>query len=141
MTRISTRRQWLRNWANLALFAMLALLVSPALAWNCCCHEVSQTPVQLHAQSCCEKSSGASIQTISSVDCGCETAQRLIASAPESIKAPFFAPLLVVAPVSPFHWTDAETTTAFNFAQFSLPPPQNHFRSSRGRAPPVLALS
>ncbi len=43
--------QWLRGWTGMALFAMLAVLTSPALAFACCCGQetapvrVSQTPV------------------------------------------------------------------------------------------------
>ncbi len=30
-------RRWLQSWSRLALFAMLAILTSPALAFACCC--------------------------------------------------------------------------------------------------------
>lgn len=39
-------RRWFRGWAGVALFAMLAVLTSPALAFACCC---SQETVALQA--------------------------------------------------------------------------------------------
>jgi hypothetical protein len=39
-------RSWLRSWAGMALFAMLSILASPALAFACCCNqELPSTPV------------------------------------------------------------------------------------------------
>lgn len=36
---------WLRGWASMALFAMLAVLASPALAFACCCNQpVAEVP-------------------------------------------------------------------------------------------------
>lgn len=38
-------RKWLRGWASMALFAMLAVLASPALAFACCCNQpVAEVP-------------------------------------------------------------------------------------------------
>ena len=40
-------RKWFRGWAAMALFAMLAVLTSPALAFACCCHvpNVAAVPI------------------------------------------------------------------------------------------------
>lgn len=61
-------QKWLRSWAALALFAVLALFTSPAFAFTCCCHSMSVAAAQGEQR---VSSHSASIVTDSSIPSCC----------------------------------------------------------------------
>lgn len=74
-------RKWLRGWARMALFAMLAVLSSPALAFACCCAPeialvpvpqtpVAATPAPVASHPGCHGHSGADVAKIQNASAG-----------------------------------------------------------------------
>src|SRR5689334_7449991 len=126
MMRATFGQKWLRIYANLALFAMLAVWTSPALAWHCCCaptqgHHAASASRQVAAgHSCCEDTAPkATVQN----DCDCESSQVAVVALPNSVTPSLFAALDFASVPSQFALTfsEAVTTQAF-FTRAARPP-------------------
>ncbi|RYG59081.1 hypothetical protein EON80_26130 [bacterium] len=129
---------------NLALFAMLALWISPALAWVCCCHaepalaqhNVSQT-AKPKAHSCCPQPSKTA-QVSAQHDCDCDSAQNVVVARAEAPDSFPFAPVVVsVSPIQ-FHLNVARLSTQIGYITWEARPRGPDPFTRGGRAPPAF---
>ncbi|WP_157947730.1 hypothetical protein [Abditibacterium utsteinense] len=162
-------RKWLRGWAGMALFAMLAVLTSPALAFACCCSQeiasaqapqnsraIIQAP-ELHPDchdhaSASRVSSSASSPTAVGVTsaasgpcfkslCECAPTTDNVVAFVESQNSSSFLPLVLGVTTPAFSPTVAPPSSVrFAFA-FNAAKPRGPDTASRsGRAPPAFSL-
>ena len=166
MQKFSHKR--LRSWAGLALFAMLAVLTSPALAFACCCGQettavqpphtpapTAQTPVASHPdchghaepknpqpQAAIHAKLVATSQgpCLESV-CECPHAPESVLTFVETQNTSSFAPLVLGDAVqfsSPP--VGLPSSIRFAFASNAARPRGPDSRSRSGRAPPAFSL-
>lgn len=137
--------RWRKSGVNLALFAMLALWISPALAWACCCHQAAvslspQASPQPEAQghSCCPQPAETA-QLSAPHTCDCESAQSndlVRAEAPDSFS---FAPVAVAVSPVDFGFAPHSNSSLEYKHTYQARPRGPDLWTRGGRAPPVFS--
>lgn len=162
-------RKWLRGWAGMALFAMLAVLASPALAFACCCGQeiaTAQAPqnspsivqaseshpdCQGHADASRMSSSASSriarVATSASSGpcfqslCECAHAAGTAVTFVEVQNSSSFSPLVLGVALPVFSLTATlSSSVRFAFASNATKPRGPDIASRSGRAPPAFSL-
>jgi hypothetical protein len=143
--RTNASQKWRRHGASLALFAMLALWISPALAWVCCCHQEA-APVQkiahrieAKAHSCCPQPI-QSAQLSAPHDCDCDSAQNTIATGAPALDAFFFVPVAVTVSTIRFRLDISQGDSQVQYTPWEARPRGPDLFSRSGRAPPTFLV-
>ena len=142
-----TKARWLqgaqRSATMMAFLAVVALLVSPALALACCCDDA---PPAIHsavaAQNlhCHDAGAVAAHHATIRANCDCDS---VLADATfvTSDNARFFAPIFAVVPAQTSPISFVADARRAHYAHFAARPRAPDRTSIRGRAPPALAQS
>lgn len=162
-------RRWLTGWAAMALFAMMAVLASPALAFACCCgQETAPVPTPVashpgchgHAEADDAQDASKSRASVSSaLDaapvaasaplqgphfhslCRCEHAGQSVAAFIQAQNTSPFSPLVLSVAVRTFSpAVNSPSSFRFAFASNTSKPRGPDTASRSGRAPPALSL-